>query len=502
MRHKIRAADLFCGAGGTSTGLYLACRELGLDLELLAINHWDIAIATHSKNHPGAQHLCANLDTVDPCKVVPGGRLDLLVASPECTHHSRARGGRPRSDQSRASAWFILRWASSLYIPTILIENVPEFTSYGPLGANGKPLKRYKGQTYLAFINALQSLGYNVEARILNAANYGDPTTRERLFIIARRGRRPTWPEPTHCRTDQDTLFGNLPRWRPAREIIDWTLPGASIFNRKKSLSENTMRRIFAGLLKFGGLSFVLPNEGYYRGNAPRSVDEPLPTITQRGAGAVVEPFILNVRGGDDGYTRASSIDEPLPTVTTSAPTALVEPFLMTMEHGRSRHDRMWPVDRPMPTITSADAWAVVEPYLVKMYGGHDSCSLDDPLPTVTANYEHFGLAEPFLVQYHSTGGPQSVDEPLPTQTTKDRFGLVVALTNGQQAILDIRFRMLQPHELAAAMSFPKGYEFAGNREERVRQIGNAVPVELARALCLAQLEASVGRRHHIEKMD
>jgi DNA (cytosine-5)-methyltransferase 1 len=240
----IYAADLFCGGGGTSEGLRQACEMLGYKLWLLGINHWDVAIATHSRNHTYAKHICENLDNVNPRKVIPWGWLNLLVASPECTHHSNARGGKPCSDQSRASAWHILRWAEALRIDNILIENVKEFQTWGPLGSNGRPLKSRKGETFQAFINALRSLGYKVDFRVLNAAYYGDPTTRERLFIVARRGRRPiVWPAPTHSPDGGDTIFGKTKRWRTAREIIDWDIPGQSIFSRKKPLSKNTINR-------------------------------------------------------------------------------------------------------------------------------------------------------------------------------------------------------------------------------------------------------------------
>ncbi len=461
----IFAADLFCGAGGTSSGLRDACNDLGLNLHLTAINHWDVAIATHSANHPDAEHLCESLDGVDPRKVIRGGKLRLLVASPECIHHSRARGGKPMSDQSRASAWHVLRWCEALQVQDVLVENVIEFREWGPLGANGLPLKRRKGETYQAFLNALRSLGYTVEDRVLCAADYGDPTSRKRLFIRARKGNRKiTWPEPTHSPRGEATLFGKLPAYRAAREIIDWDDKGRSIFNRKRPLSPNTMKRILAGLRKFGGLPFVLPNEGVHRGNAPRSVDDPvnpalsevegtitarrgaghvvnpflvmlaqrgendarnadcplltvtaqgqhtpalatsasagasvglaqpfilgqqsggaprsvndpLPTITTDGAIAVVEPFTLRVavRGGDDGYTRGASVDEPLPAITTplrgaqAASPAVVEPFIVPVNHGKDDL-RAYSMDKPLPTITSVDAWGLVEPYLIEYY--------------------------------------------------------------------------------------------------------------------------------------
>lgn len=488
MSRHIHAADLFCGAGGTSTGLRLAVEELGLKLDLLVVNHWQVAIETHQANHPYAQHLCEEIDGVNPRKAVPRGRLDILVASPECLHHSRARGGRPMNDQSRASAWHVLRWAEALRIDNILVENVPEFRLWGALGTNGLPLKSRKGETYNAFLNALRSLGYVVEDRVLNAANYGDPTTRERLFILARRGRRRiVWPEPTHTPNGQTTLFGPTQRWRAAREIIDWSVAGESIFNRKRPLSANTMARIAAGLKKFGGAAFVLPLEGFYRGNAPRSLEQPLPTITQRGVGAVVQPFILNVRGGNDGYLRGARVDAPLPTVTATSPLALVEPFII----GQQSCSAPRSVNEPLPTIATKGAIALVEPFLVEYHGGKDGANrvrpVDVPLPTQDTS-NRFGLVQPFLVKYNGEGGgPRSVDEPLDTLTAKDRFGLVVPELAG--AVLDIRFRMLLPHELARAMSFPDEYRFAGNRSEVVRQIGNAVPVQTAKALCLALLK-------------
>jgi len=175
-------------------------------------------------NHPDAEHRCESLDHVDPRKAMPGGRLDLLAASPECTHHSNARGGKPRSDQSRASAWHILRWAEALYIENILIENVPEFIEWGPLDEEGKPVERKKGKAFVAFINALKALDYKVDWKVVNAADYGDPTIRKRLFIQARKKKRPAWPEPTHAPREQADMFGGVRKaYVPARDIIDWS---------------------------------------------------------------------------------------------------------------------------------------------------------------------------------------------------------------------------------------------------------------------------------------
>lgn len=456
MKRTIFAADLFCGAGGTSTGMMQAAHRLGYDdVQLLAINHWDVAIATHSSNHPGSDHRCESLDNVDPRKAIPGGRLDLLCASPECTHHSRARGGKPMSDQSRASAWHVLRWAEALDIDNILLENVPEFMDWGPLDENNRPIIKKKGRIYRAFLSALRSLGYKVDARILNAADYGDATTRKRLFIMARKGKKINWPEPTHGKEGAD-MFGDRPRWKPAKEIIDWSLRGDSIFDRKRPLSPNTMRRIEAGLIKYAGKSFV----------------------TQMDMGG-----------------RMQDLEEPLNTLTSADARALVQPYLVPVNHGTG-DVRTYSINDPMPTITAFDALAIAQPFLVEYHGGDNSSnrvkSIHHPLPTIDTS-NRFGLVEPFLVEYYGSGGAESINDPLNTITGRDRFGLVEPHyyqdQAGQAYMLDIRFRMLQPHELAAAMSFPTGYNFTGSREQKVKQIGNAVPVGTAAALCEALLQ-------------
>lgn len=538
MSKIIRAADLFCGAGGASSGLLRACDRLGRRLDLVAVNHWSVAVETHSLNHPGARHLCEDLESVNPRKAVPGGHLDLLLAGPECTHHSTARGGKPVNDQSRASAWCILRWATALKIDTILVENVREFLSWGPLGTNGKPLKSRKGETFQAFVEALRSLGYRVEWRVLNAADHGDPTTRERLFIQARRGRRPiTWPEPTHAADGEATLFGARQPWRPAREIIDWSLPSASIFGRKRPLSPNTLARIAAGLKKFGGKAaepflillnstnparlsgtaksldaplptvtgsghlglcqpFIVPtNYGERPGQDPRchSIDKPLPTVVGTVTHGLVEPFVVTMREGDE--RRVRSCDEPLPTITAGGKVlGLCEPFIIAMEHSGANGKQVRSVNEPLPTITTRGDLRVCEPFVVPTnHGGTKdgqgrAYPLDRPMPTITT-VDAWAIIEPFVTKYHGNGAAHPVSEPLRTIDCNDRFGLVTA--GGAGLTLDIRFRMLQPHELAAAMSFPAGYKFAGNREQRVKQIGNAWPGMLSEHLCLALLEAS-----------
>lgn len=448
----IRAADLFCGAGGTSKGLGLACRNLGRGLQLTAINHWPTAVETHRRIVPHAQHVCEQLERVDPGRMVPEGRLDLLVASPECQHHSNARGGKPRSDQQRASAWIVLRWAEALYIRSILIENVPEFVTWGPLGSNGKPLKHRKGETYRAFLQALRSLGYHVETRILTAADYGDPTTRKRLFILADRGRRPRWPIPTHAARAEADALGRTP-WRSAREVIDWSIRGSSIFTRRKPLARATLRRIEAGLRRFGG--------------------------------ARAEPFLVILRN----HSTARGLDDPAPTITTSgAHLALCEPFLLGQQSGAVARS----VRDPAPTVATGGAISLVEPFLFANRTNNVPKRLEEPVPTL-CTADHVALVEPFVVKFYGTAYGRPIAEPLDTVTTRDRFGLVTL--EGRQYQLDIRFRMLAPHELAMAQGFEATDEFCGTRGEQVRQIGNAVPVHTAKALCEALLDRSPADR-------
>ena len=424
----IHAADLFCGAGGTSTGLALAAQELGFELKLTAVNHWDTAIETHAANHPWAEHHCCDLSGLKPGKVIKSGRLDLLVASPECTHHSRARGGRPICDQSRASAWHILYWCQELYVRNLLVENVPEFTTWGPVGVNGRPLKSKKGETFTAFVNALKSLGYRVDWRIINCADYGDATTRERFFLMGTRGRKKlAWPVQAFGKNHEVDMFGGRLRpWRVAREIIDWSDLGHSIFldgaqasrlKIRRPLKANTLARIEEGVRKFCGVA--------------------------------AEPFIVVLRG-----TSKSSISRSVRSV-----------------------------DMPLPTVaTSGGHIGLCSPFILNQHQGGKSRGVDECLPAVTCTGAH-RLVTPFIVKYYGNGGPKSVKEPIGAVTTRDRFSLVSPM-GGAGFGVDILMRMLKPKELAAAHSFPEGYRFFGGKKDVLKQIGNSVPVMTAKALC------------------
>jgi DNA (cytosine-5)-methyltransferase 1 len=513
-------ADLFCGAGGTSQGAVEAIEALGFRADLTAINHWPVAVATHEVNHPTSRHLCASLDSINPRDLFRAGELKLLWASPECTHHSVARGGTPINDQSRATAWCVTRWAEALRPETILVENVPEFRTWGPIGSNGRPLKSKRGETFAAWLNSLRSLGYTVDHRILVAADYGDPTTRRRLFVQAVRGKRKViWPEPTHAPAGETDLLGTRKPWVPAREIIDWKLEGQSIYDRKRPLSPKTMRRIMAGLEKFGLKPFIVPNYNERPGQAPRThdVNAPAPTIVGSNQLAVAEPFLIPQHGTNG----PRSVEKPAPTVTTtSRGVGLAQPFLISMEHG----GHLRSVEKPLNTVTTAKGGAhgLAQPFIVRLQHDNKPDSIETPLGTVLAGGTHFGLVEPhllpqnqggelrpvsepaptvatkgavalvspFLVEYYGNGASQSVGTPLNTVTTKDRHALVrpVVIIDGERYLLDIRFRMLQPHELAGAQGFRRDYKFTGTKTDQVKQIGNAVPRRLARAIVAAAL--------------
>lgn len=491
MRHVV---DLFCGAGGTSTGILKAALRLDRQVKLTAVNHWQTAINSHTLNHPTITHLCEPVENIHPLDLVKSGRLHVLAASCECRFHSNARGGGPCNEQSRSQPWQLIRWASDIQVDNILMENVPEFVNWGPLNLRTKrPLKSRKGEYFKSFINALIGLGYNVEFKIQCAADYGDPTSRRRLMLIARRANGAiTWPEPSHG-------AGRAEPHRTAREIIDWALKGESIFNRKKPLCANTLRRIAAGLQKFGGEAaepFLVMLRGTSPSHIPasaRSLDDPMPALTANGTHAcLVEPFIYSANHGEDPKPRGTverrvkSLDVPLPSLTTSGGFALCEPFIVPPE-GFFRGNTAKSLDAPLITITGSRGRAIqlVEPILVQtdQTGGNGNYarSIDRPIGTVVSKQNTL-LVEPLILKYYKTGRCKPLTEPLDTVTTRDRFMLVEAKSGRTVAELDIRTRMLQPHELAAAHSFPKSYRFTGNKEDQTKQIGNSVPVELAAA--------------------
>jgi DNA (cytosine-5)-methyltransferase 1 len=399
--------DMFCGAGGASLGVHRAARARGLKVKTIAINHWTLAVETHSANFPDAIHYCQKVESVSPIEAVPGGVVHFLTAGPECIFFSRARGGRPKNDQSRASAWHIVHWCEALHVEYLTVENVPDFINWGPLNKNGDPIKKEQGKTFLAWLNALESLGYRYEWRVLNAANYGDPQTRERFFLLAaKNGSPPPFPEPTHSENGGRTLFGVTKKWKAVEEIIEWDVRGKSIFRRKRPLVPNTLRRVLHGLRRFGGVTFVLPNEGVHRGNAPRSTDKPLNTVTAgRGAGSFVQPFISTLVGTSESCLKHNhrSAKRPAPTVTGAGNLALTTPFIVsfkgTSEGALKRSHRS--TKSPSPTITGTNSVAMCDPYVMQFYGGKKGSKrtmpITRPAPTVVGS-PTTALVDPFVL--------------------------------------------------------------------------------------------------------
>lgn len=496
------AFDLFAGLGGASLGLKTAMQQAShRPAQLVAVNHWQEALDTHRANHPDAIHYCEDVRRVDPRTAVPGGKARYGLAGPDCTHHSNARGGKPRDDGQRALAWDVVRWARLTEPEELIIENVPEFTTWGPTDSDGKPVKGRRGEYFHQFLDSLKALGYQVDWRILCAAHYGDATTRRRLFIRASRS-RVVWPDVTHLspedmakRAAQVSLFeeAGVSSWRTARDIIDWNLPGKSIFDRPDPLADKTMERIFTGIFKMLGRPFIVPQ---LSGAIPRSLDEPLNTITATGTGnMLVEPFIVTLRrsGSGDGMARPRTLDEPVPAICAGANhIALCEPFLIGAG-GPQGNQKVRSLDVPLGAILGQNHTALIEPFLLRYNGGGRVETLDRPLTTADAS-NRFALIEPFLVSYYGNGQAHRISDPLPTATGKDRFGLVSvdAVLSGEVAILaDCRFRMLQPHELAAAHSFPDTYHLPRQKRtgeihkgNAVRMIGNSWPVRMATAVC------------------
>ena len=504
---KALVADLFFGAGGSSSGARRALARLGLRMELVAVNHWDVAIATHSRNHPDARHYVEDVNTAKPWELVPEGHLDLLLASPECRFHSRARGGRPISDQQRMDPWCVVRWCSDLRIKRILIENVPEFVDWGPCDTRtGRPIKSRKGEYFRAWCQALRAIGFQLDWRIVNCADFGDATTRQRFFLMGRSdGKALCWPQATHAPRHKAPLLGAKP-WRASREVIDWSYPGKSIFRRKRPLVRATLERIEAGFRRFGGVTaepFIVVLRRHMDG---LSLDDPLPTITAKGNHLwLATPFVLSQGGG--GVPRP--VDQPMPTIVTDGAIAMVEP-LIAPYYGDGSGKTCKPVSEPLDTVTAKGRFGLVEPIVMPIAhrdGSHRARPVSEPLPTVTcANRGELALVEPFVFPVNQGEGRmrglRSVEQPLPTILTRDSLGLVEPAIDGAEGVevlidgvphtLDIRYRMLQPHELAAAMSFTDAdlsYEFAGTKTDIIRQIGNAVPVRTSAALVGAIME-------------
>lgn len=466
---KILVADLFCGAGGSSTGARQAIEaDLGRRMDLVCVNHWDRAIETHARMHPEARHYCQDVGSARPIECVPEGRLDLLMASPTCTYHSRARGGRPTSDQQRMDPWHVVTWLTELRVGGLLIENVPEFVDWGPVDSRtGRPLKSKKGQYFREWIATLERLGYRVEWKILNCADYGDATTRRRFFLLGRKKGRIRWPEPTHTKEPRHDLLAPLQRWRPARECIDWDLKGRSIFGRKHPLAPRTIQRIYTGAVRFAWPEPFLVVLRQHM--TSRSIDLPLPTIAANGGHiGIAQPVLIRSDAHGAGKLRARSPEEPVQTIVSSGGIGMAEPFMVGQHHDRplrsvedpaaaittvariglaepfifaNRTNNVGkPLDAPLPTntTTTGGGLGIVEPFVLQAAHGDKPTerapsnrrvkSLDDPLGTIHAQGGSYGVVEPFIVGAGGAeyaGKPKPVGEPLTTVLCDDRRAVV-----------------------------------------------------------------------------
>jgi DNA (cytosine-5)-methyltransferase 1 len=482
--------DLFAGGGGASTGLEAA---LGRDVDI-AINHDAVALDVHKANHPRTRHLEASVWDVKPLEATLGLPVDILWASPDCTHFSVAKGGKPRQKNIRSLAWSVVKWAAAVAPRIIFLENVAEFRGWGPLDKDGHPIRAKKGFEFNRWKRALERLGYAVDYRVLDASLYGAPTKRKRLFLVARRdGVAIRWPEPTHGP-------GRLPL-HTAAECIDWSIPCPSIFERKRPLVEKTERRIALGMKRYvldatgtGGAFLVNTRNGERVGQAPRvrSIAEPFTTVTAEGSqGAVVIPFVAKVNHGRDA-NRSAAIDSPLSTVTAGQRGhALVSAFMVKHFGGVVGHE----MGRVIGTITSKDHHSLAAAHLVQLRGDPSDHQLQPDLSqscrTISAGGNHAALVYAFLVKFFGTAIGQPCTDPLCTVTSKDRCGLVTVEIDGDTyVIVDIGFRMLEPHELLRAQfgRFAASYDLSAARTKSAkgRLIGNSVCPEVAEALVAA----------------
>lgn len=464
--------DNFAGGGGASTGIELATGRT----VAIAINHDPDAILMHKTNHPYTEHLQASVWDVDPVQVCRGRPVGLAWFSPTCTHFSKAKGSALLDRKIRALAWIVLRWAGTVRPRVIMLENVEEFVTWGPV-RKGKPVKKKAGETFNQWLSQLKSLGYDVEFRNLVAADYGAPTTRTRFFMVARCDGQPiVWPERTHAPRDSDEVkSGKLLPWVSAAEIIDWTIPSYSIFasraelkekygiNAVRPLAQNTMRRTIRGVDKFtikSGAPFII--ECNHKGDGHTfDLNEPVNTITGKYTGGVCEPvmapFTFSNTGGSvgspacdpvhtirtaggqvlasaslmsigqtGGGDRIRDIREPAPTTVTKQEACIVAANMIQYHTEKAETVRANGVEEPIPTIDTSNRYGLTSANLVEFYGNGQSIDLEEPLRTVMS-HDHDALVSAHISKYFGGVVGEEVSEPLPTVTTIDHNAFTAA---------------------------------------------------------------------------
>ena len=532
MTHEL-IVDNFAGGGGASTGIELA---VGRPIDI-AINHDPDAIAMHSVNHPHTQHYCESVWDVNPAEICGGQPVGLMWLSPDCKHFSRAKGGKPVSKNVRGLAWIALRWAATVRPRVIILENVPEFVTWGRLGRDGKPDKRYAGETFRSFVHQLRQKGYEVDWRELKACDYGAPTIRKRFFLIARcDGKSIVFPKPTH-----GTGKGLLP-YRTAAECIDWSIPCKSIFGREKPLAENTLRRIARGLDKFtlkAGKPFIAK---FYGGVVGSAISEPLGTVTAIDHNALVAPQIAPYIMANNTTNVGAAANEPLPTITTGNRNyytaasliqyhseqsssevrgqALDKPVMTVDASPRygltaahivkyySRENHGSAVNSPLHTVTTKDRNALIESHLCVLRNNQDCKPLDEPVPTLCTSGGHVAEIRTTIVKYSPAGQYGNWVEVRALlnnycgYSLADDEILLLEINGDQYFISDIGMRMLEPRELYRAQGFPEDYiiNFDVNgkqysRSAQVARCGNAVPPPFAEALVRANLPEMCAQR-------
>lgn len=539
--------DLFCGTGGTSTGVENARVDGQQCAKVIAcVNHDAKAIASHAANHPSALHFTEDIRTLELSPLIahtqkmrteyPQAKL-VLWASLECTNFSKAKGGQQRDADSRTLAEHLFRYIETLNPDYIQIENVEEFMSWGPMDKDGHPLSMQKGKDYEKWIRNVKKYGYNFDHRILNAADYEAYTSRKRFFgIFAKKGLPIVFPEATRSKEGSNSLFGNLKKWNAVKDVLDFSDEGTSIFTRKKPISEKTLGRVFAGLIKFvaGGKDKWILKYNSVNGNTgkhnPPSVDEPCPTVACQGRLGLVQCNFLSKQFSGDAYSKNISIDGPTGTITTKDHHVFVSAY-----YGNGHnHD----INEPCPTVTTKDRFAMITSFFMNQYsGGGQVSDINAPCPAVTTtpkqnlitckpwimntNFNNIGssIEVPSQVitanrkwhylmnpQFTSPGG--SIDNPCFTLIAKmdKRPPYLITSQQGKThiaiyetdspmtvkikefmalyGIIDIKMRMLRIPELKRIMGFPSNYVLVGSQADQKKFIGNAVEVNMARVLC------------------
>lgn len=532
--------DNFAGGGGASTGIELAT---GYSVDI-AINHDPEAIRMHKANHPSTKHYCENVWSVDPVEACNGHPVGLAWFSPDCKHFSKAKGGKPKDKNIRGLAWVALRWAGLVRPRVIMLENVEEFKTWGPLNRRHHPIKAKQGVTFRKFVGQLEDLGYAVEFRELVAADYGAPTMRKRFFMIARCDGKPiVWPKPTHAPADSEAVkAGLLKPYVGAYTQLDFSLPCPSIFDTSEEIKEKygiravrplapkTMERIARGLKKFvidNAEPFIVQvNHSGAKSDYCKSANEPLSTVTGKHGFGIVEPYLVQCKYDNE----AQDVEKPLGTVTTVGSHLLVSPTLIQYHSETSDKEvRGQTITDPIMTVDGSNRYGLVTSFIQKYYGGNyqgngsdvkeplhtittlernslcavnliqmnnhcDGRDVREPIPTITAGDGHFGEVRAFLIKYYGQGTGQDIKDPLDTVTAQDRFGLVT-IAGVDYQIVDIGLRMLEPRELYGCQGFPDDYiidhDYTGKeypRSEQVRRCGNAVCPPIPAALVKSNL--------------